>query len=72
MELLGSKSKDNIYFISKSILELVEERVVIKEDFSSLFQSLEELDDPEIENLLLIKDLGILSHDLEKLCKINV
>ena len=66
MELLGSKSKDNIYFISKSILELVEERVVIKEDFSSLFQSLEELDDPEIENLLLIKDLGILSHDLEK------
>ena len=66
MELLGSKTKDNIYFISKSILELVEERVVIKEDFSSLFQSLEELDDPEIENLLLIKDLGILSHDLEK------
>jgi ATP-dependent DNA helicase RecQ len=64
--ILGSKSKENIFFILKAILELQEETVLNKEDIPLFYKYIEDLNDKDIKFLVLIKEINLLFINLKK------
>ncbi len=64
--LLGTKSKDNLYHLVKAILELVEEGVLAENDLPELFNLIKNLEDENISSLLAVKNISFLSNKLKK------